>query len=142
MSNHDEQAEQQKPLSLKPQAHTHPPAKLRKKRSRSKRSIWAWLLGVPLEIVGFLFLLLLALVYLVRLPSIQTLIVAQAIGYVSAKTETRITADSIYIDVFDKLYFKNLYIEDWDCDTLLSAEKLAFVIYSFVLISHCVSICR
>lgn len=131
MSNHDEQAEQQKPLSLKPQAHTHPPAKLRKKRPRSKRSFWAWLIGVPLEIVGFLFLLLLASVYLVRLPSIQTFIVAQAIGYVSAKTETRITADSIYIDVFDKLYFENLYVEDWDCDTLLYTEKLALGIYSF-----------
>lgn len=107
-----------------------PPKIADKPISRWKWKLFRRLLSLPIELFGFLFLLLIFAFYLLRQPSIQSFAAERALNYLAQKTETRITADSVYIDVFEKLYFKNLYIEDWDCDTLFFAQHLQVGIHS------------
>lgn len=74
------------------------------------------------SLITLLLLIVVLLGYMLLLPRTQTYLVRQGMNFLAKKMETRISADSIYVDIFNDIVLKNLYVEDWDCDTLLFAQ--------------------
>jgi hypothetical protein len=107
-----------------------PPPAAPKKVSRWKWIVFRRLLSLPLELIGIAFLLVLALIFLLRQPSVQNFAAERALHYLSHKTEATITVDSVYIDIFSGIYLHQVFIQDWDCDTLLFAKRIQLGIQS------------
>lgn len=88
-------------------------------------------------VVITVFLLLLggAILYLLKQPLIQSVLVKRVLTEVIGKRflNTEIRVGSLYVDIYDQIEIRELYIEDWDCDTLLYLQKLSVNIDSLSL---------
>jgi translocation and assembly module TamB len=71
------------------------------------------------------FVLLIAIILLVRVPAVQNKIAQRAITYLEGKIKTNVELQSITIDFPKKIVIEGLYIEDQKKDTLLYAGRLA-----------------
>lgn len=73
-------------------------------------------------------LLLLAgyLLYWLKQPIVQSILVKKALTEIVGKRllHTEVRVGKVYIDVYNRLDIRDLYIEDWNCDTLLFAKRL------------------
>lgn len=99
------------------------PILIKKKRRLGWRRFFGRWIALPLELLGFAFILVVLLLFLVQQPTVQSYMGKKSLDYLSNKLQTRVLADSVYIDIFKGVYFQNLFIEDWDCDTLLYARQ-------------------
>lgn len=81
-------------------------------------------LKVLAGIIGSLLVLLIALLLLIRLPSVQNYITHKATQYVSSKTHTRVTLHQLYIGFPKTVVIEQLYAEDATHDTLLYLGRL------------------
>ncbi len=84
------------------------------------RIIWKVLAGI----IGSLLVLIIALILLIRLPSVQNYITHKATEYVSSRTHTKVTLKRLYIGYPKMVVIEQLYAEDAKHDTLLYLGKL------------------
>jgi hypothetical protein len=77
-----------------------------------------------MRIIAWVALLLLFLVIFVQIPAVQNLLVSKVTRSIEQKVETPLRFDHIYLSFFDHLILEEVFIEDYNCDTLLYAGKL------------------
>ncbi len=82
----------------------------------AKISGWILLSVVLLIVVAF---------FLVRLPSVQNLIVQKAVTYLSDKIGTKVRIEKIYLTFPKKVVVTGIFLEDQAHDTLASVGKLS-----------------
>ncbi len=97
-------------------------------------------LKVLAGIIGSLLVLLVALVLLIRLPSVQNYITHKATQYVSSKTHTQVTLRRLYVGFPKMVVIEQLYAEDARHDTLLYLGKLEVNINLPALLHHKVEV--
>lgn len=86
--------------------------------------------------VAWMGILLLVFLLIFQIPGVQNWMIRKVTTAISQKTETTVRLDNAYLSFFDHLVIKKVYIEDYNCDTLLFAGKLEvdFNLNPFVLI--------
>ena len=62
--------------------------------------------------------------YLLQKPKIQSYLVHKASDILSQKLDTEVSVERVDIDIFNRIVLEGVYIEDWNCDTLVYVEKL------------------
>ena len=90
--------------------------------------------------LGVLLLLLTAVIFSIRLPSVQNYITSQAIDFVSSKTNSKIELDRVYIGFFNSIIIEGLYAEDQNKDTLAYIGSLEASINVFSLVGKKINI--
>lgn len=71
------------------------------------------------------FVLLITVILLVRVPYIQNRIAQKAITYLEDKIKTNVELESIYINFPKKIVIEGLFIEDLHKDTLIYSKRIA-----------------
>ena len=82
---------------------------------------------------GGFFLLLFAMVFLLRTARVQTLLTQKIAAYLSTELKTRIEVKGVDIDFFKNIVLEGFYAEDLHHDTLIAASKLKLNISSLAL---------
>ncbi|MBT1690835.1 translocation/assembly module TamB domain-containing protein [Dawidia soli] len=81
-----------------------------------------------LKVVGWITLsivvLLMAVILLLRVPSVQNRVVQAAVGFLHKKIGTEVRLDYVSVQFPKKIVLEGLYVEDQQRDTLLYAGKL------------------
>lgn len=77
-----------------------------------------------LRIAMWIGILLALFLLFFQIPSVQNWLVNKVVSSVSEKVETTFELDNAYLSFFDHLVLKDVYIEDYNCDTLLYAKRL------------------
>ena len=85
------------------------------------RSVIHRLARVFVKILLTIIIILVLVIFLIQTPYIQNIIRGKAETYLSRKLKTRITIGKIFIKFPESVEIKNIYIEDRQKDTLLSA---------------------
>src|SRR5690606_32526421 len=75
-----------------------------------------------------------------RLPAVQNYVTQKAISYVSAKTQTRIELNRLYIAFPKSIVVEGLYVEDIQKDTLLYLQKISIDINMLALLKNRIEI--
>lgn len=90
------------------------------------------------RLAGWVGILLLLFILVFQIPGIQNWLAQKVTTALSDKSETTVEIDKAYLSFFDHLVLKNVYIEDYEADTLLYAQKLEVDINlnPYVLISR------
>ncbi len=83
-----------------------------------------------------LLLLVVGIAVLLTLPKVQTYLTKEVIEYVSEKSDTRIEVEDLSVDWRKGILMDELYIEDWDCDTLFYAKRLSLPINQLALLDR------
>ena len=96
-----------------------------------KASLW---------IASFLALIFVAIVLLIQVPSIQTAIVHYVTTFVSNKTHTKVSINSVNISFPKSVVMKGLFLEDLNRDTLLYAGKAKIDIVFYDLFHNKIAI--
>jgi uncharacterized protein involved in outer membrane biogenesis len=105
------------------------------KKSRIKR------IGrIVIKTVLFIFLFFILLVALVLVPPVQNLIRKKAVSYLEQTLHTKISIGKIYIGLPKKVVIEDVYLEDRQKDTLLTAGSLKADIALLKLIKGIVEI--
>lgn len=78
------------------------------------RIVWKSLAWIVLSV----FLLLLLVMLVIRIPAVQQRLVSEVTSFVSAKTRTRVVIGSIYFNIPKTLDISGFYVEDLHHDTL------------------------
>ena len=87
--------------------------------NKTLKKIGKWLLIGILVIL----LLLLSLNLLLKLPVVQKYVIDEVTTFLSDELKTEVKIDSVSLALFDKVVFKNFYVED------LAGEELIFAKY-------------
>src|SRR5437763_443347 len=87
-------------------------------------------------IIGSLLFLVIAAIFLVRLPSVQTYITEKATQYISSRTHTRVEVQSVFISFPKSIVIQGVFLEDLSHDTLISIGKVKADISLLGLFSH------
>lgn len=85
------------------------------------RSLLSRLVRIFLKTLLTLFLILLIVFFLIQTPFVQDIVRGKAENYLSRKLKTRVRIGDLSIVLFRSVTLKNVYIEDRQKDTLLSA---------------------
>ncbi|MEL6924969.1 MAG: hypothetical protein AAFO94_13050, partial [Bacteroidota bacterium] len=93
----------------------------RKKWQRAGRLVLRW----TIRGIALLALLFFALVLIVQTTWFQNWATQQAASYLSETLQTRVEVGRVDIDFFDNLVLESLYVEDYDQDTLIYANRLS-----------------
>jgi hypothetical protein len=86
-----------------------------------KRSLFRRLVRIFLRTLLTILVILLIVFFLIQTPFIQNIIRGKAENYLSRKLKTRVRIGDLYVGFFRSVTLKNVYIEDRQKDTLLSA---------------------
>lgn len=62
---------------------------------------------------------------LINIPTVQNFVVHKATEFISKKLETTVSIESIRLRAFSRLTATNVYIQDYEGDTLIYTEKLS-----------------
>ncbi|MDO8365954.1 MAG: hypothetical protein Q7T20_04090, partial [Saprospiraceae bacterium] len=73
----------------------------------------------------FFVIVLIALYFVLQLPSVQNWLVHKTTNYLSSELGTRVELKRVDIEFFDNVILEGLYIEDLNGDTLLIAQKFS-----------------
>ncbi|HWK07578.1 MAG TPA: translocation/assembly module TamB domain-containing protein [Puia sp.] len=92
--------------------------------NKPRRSVIHRLARVFLKILLTIFIILILVIFLIQTPYIQNIIRGKAESYLSRKLKTHITIGKIFIKFPESVEIKNIYIEDRQKDTLLSAGAI------------------
>jgi hypothetical protein len=90
--------------------------------------------------IGSLLVLLMLVIFLIRLPAVQTYITHRATAYISGKTHTKVQLEKVYISFPKSIVLEKLYAEDIRHDTLLYLGKLKVDIDMLALLRHKVKV--
>ena len=104
------------------------------------KNIFKTILRILLWITGSVLFLLIALIILIRLPSVQNYITHKATGYVSSKTHTKIELKRLYIGFPKSVIIEGLFAEDLNHDTLISIGQLELDVDLFGLFNKKVDV--
>ena len=74
--------------------------------------------------IATILLLLIAALISLQYPKVQNYLVNQATDFLSKKYDTEINISNININIFSHLVLNDVFVQDWDCDTLLYAKNL------------------
>jgi hypothetical protein len=94
------------------------------KQPTRKKSFLTRLLRIVLKTVLFLLLFLELIVLLILTPPVQNFIRKKAVTYLENKLHTKVAVGRIYIGLPKKVVIEDIYVEDRQKDTLLSAGSL------------------
>lgn len=100
-----------------------------KKRSPAKRA-----LRIVLKTILFIILFFLVIILLILTPPVQNFLKKKAVAYLEQKLDTKVSVGKIFIGFPKKVVVEDVYIEDRQKDTLLSAGSLKLDIALFKLI--------
>ncbi len=89
-----------------------------------------------LIVIVTILLLIGTAVHLLQKPTMQSLAVVQAANYLSHKMETEVSIGGVAVDICSRIVLTDLYIEDWDCDTLLFTKQLKVDIQHLALLQQ------
>src|SRR5882757_81740 len=98
------------------------------------------------KISGWIFLsvvvLIIAVFFLIRLPSVQNLIVQKAVAYLSERIGTTVKIEKIYLAFPKEVVVTGIFLEDQAADTLLSVKELSIDTDLWGLVHNKVSLNR
>ncbi len=79
-----------------------------------------------LTLTAVLLLLVGGILYLLREPFVQSMLMRKTLTHLVGKMllHTEVTVDKVYVDVYNRIELTNLFIQDWDCDTLLFSRRV------------------
>ena len=103
-------------------------------QQRSTKSTVARIGRIVVKTVLFIFLFFVLIVALVLVPPVQNLIRKKAVSYFENTLNTKISIGKIYVGLPKKVVIKDVYLEDRQKDTLLTAGSLTADIALFKLI--------
>lgn len=95
-----------------------------KETTKRKRPWWKRLLRLFGFLILFLIILVVALIFFIRSPWGQDIIVGKATNYVSGKTQTKVEIEKLFITFDGRIDLKGLYLEDTKGDTLVYSKEL------------------
>jgi len=101
-----------------------------------KRSLFRRLVRIVGRTLLTIFVILLIVFLLVQTPFVQNIIRGKAEGYLSRKLKTRVRIGDLHIDLFRSVTLKNVYIEDRQHDTLVSAGLIDVQIRMLALLHN------
>jgi translocation and assembly module TamB len=87
-------------------------------------------------IIFSVFVVLITVVLLVRIPSIQNKVARKAVAYLQDKIKTKVDLERIVIDFPKKIVIEGLYLEDQKKDTLLYAGRVGVNASMLQLLHH------
>ncbi|MEO5563197.1 MAG: translocation/assembly module TamB domain-containing protein [Chitinophagaceae bacterium] len=90
----------------------------------NKRNPWKRFGRIVLKTVLFLFVLVVVVFLLILTPPVQNFIRKKAVSYLENKLHTRVEVGRIYVGLPKKIVVEDIYIEDRQKDTLLSAGSV------------------
>jgi translocation and assembly module TamB len=108
--------------------------------NKPRRSVIHRLARVFLKIVLTILIILILVIFLIQTPYIQNIIRGKAETYLSRKLKTRITIGKLFIKFPESVEIRNIYIEDRQKDTLLSAGTILVDIHMWGLLHSNVDI--
>jgi hypothetical protein len=83
-----------------------------------------------------IFLLLVTIALLIRIPAIQNKLIGYATSYISKKTHTKVEIGEIRLEFPKTLNLRNVFLDDLQKDTLLFAENIDINISIFSLLKQ------
>ncbi len=105
-----------------------------------KNNFFKYLIALLLTILIVVVVLSSFAAFMLQKPSTQKFLVAQATHFLSKKLHTTINIEGAHVDIFSKIVLENVFIEDWNCDTLLYAKSLRIGINKLALWHKTISI--
>ncbi|MFN0213710.1 MAG: translocation/assembly module TamB domain-containing protein [Saprospiraceae bacterium] len=90
--------------------------------------VWRLLKNLLRRVENILFgivVVLIALYFVLQLPSVQNWLVLKTTTYLSSELQTRVELKRVDIEFFDNVILEGLYVEDLNGDTLLFAQKFS-----------------
>lgn len=112
------------PNNLSPKEPTPTEKALQPKGKRKKRSLFARLLRGGSKLLTWLFLLLLLLVIVFRIPAVQEWTIQKITHFLSSELKTTVQIAHFQVDYFDVITLGSVYIADQKGDTLIFAKEL------------------
>jgi translocation and assembly module TamB len=110
---------------------------MRKDREvKPKRSLLRRLLRIVGRTLLTVFVILLIIFFLIQTPFVQNMVRARAVNYLSRKLKTRVRIGSLEIGLFRSVRLRNVYIEDRQRDTLVSAGLIDIHVRMLGLLHH------
>ena len=103
-------------------------------QQRSTRSTVSRIGRIIVKTVLFIFLFIVLIVALVLTPPVQNMLRTKAVSYLEHTLKTKVSIGKIYIGLPKKVIIENVYLEDRQKDTLLTAGSLKADIALFKLI--------
>jgi hypothetical protein len=95
---------------------------MEEKPKQKKKSIFKKIRNAFLWVTGILFVLLVAVFLLMKIPAVQRWTAHKTAAYISNKIDAQVTIRDASIDLFKHLALYDIYIEDKQGDTLLYAN--------------------
>lgn len=109
-------------------------------QNKPRKSVIRRLVSVFLKVLLTIFIILVLVIFLIQTPYVQNIIRGKAESYLSRKLKTRITIGKIFIKFPESIEIKNIYLEDRQKDTLLSAGTILVDIHMWGLLHKNVDI--
>ena len=104
--------------------------------NKPRRSVIHRLARVFIKILLTILIILILVIFLIQTPYVQNIIRGKAESYLSRKLRTRITIGKIFIKFPESVEIKNIYIEDRQKDTLLSAGAIQVDLHMWGLLHN------
>jgi translocation and assembly module TamB len=102
--------------------------------NKPRRSVVRRLARIFLKIIATIVLILIIVVFLIQTPYVQDIIRGKVEKYLSRKLQTRVSIGNLYIKFPENVVLKNIYLEDRQKDTLLSAGLIDINIHMWGLL--------
>ena len=102
--------------------------------NKPRRSVVHRLVRIFLKIIATVILILIIVIFLIQTPYVQNIIRGKAEKYLSRKLHTRVNIGNLYIKFPKNVVLKDIYLEDRQKDTLLSAGLIDVNIHMWGLL--------
>jgi hypothetical protein len=93
-----------------------------------------------LKIIATIIVILVIVIFLIQTPYVQNIIRSKAEKYLSRKLNTRVNIGNLYIKFPENITLRNIYLEDRQKDTLLSAGLIDVSIHMWGLLHNNIDI--
>lgn len=103
-------------------------------QNKPRRSVVRRAASILLKVIATIIIILVIVVFLIQTPYVQDIIRGKAEKYLSRKLNTRVNIGNLYIKFPENVVLKNIYLEDRQKDTLLSAGLIDVNIHMWGLL--------
>lgn len=108
--------------------------------NKPRRSVVRRLARVLLSVAVTVIIILIIVIFLIQTPYVQNIIRGKAEKYLSRKLHTRVSIGNLYIKFPRNVVLKDIYLEDREKDTLLSAGLIDVNIHMWGLLHNNIDI--
>ena len=108
--------------------------------NKPRRSVVSRLARIFLKIIITVIIVLVIVIFLIQTPYVQNIIRGKAEKYLSRKLHTRVNIGNLYIKFPKNVVLKDIYLEDQQKDTLLSAGLIDVNIHMWGLLHNNIDI--